>query len=189
MSETQETLLQYVGDMLSLTNHIHEAIERQKADERVQAMPDANRLVNKIDGVLEAQILTLEAHMKTLGGDPTAPVKSAIASIAGVAAGLYDKVRTDPVSKMLRDDYTALSLASISQTMLHTTGLALKSQATATLAQQQLMELSPLVVEISEIMPRLVVPELIDAGEVVDTGVADKAIANTQKAWSRENTK
>lgn len=183
MSENQETLLQYTGDMLSLTKHTHEAVERQMADDDVKKSAEASRIINKIDGILEAHISSLDAHMKELGGDATSPVKEAVGSLLGVAAGLYDRVRTDTVSKMLRDDYTALSLAAISLTMLHTTGLALKSQRTADLAKQQLLAISPIIVEISEVMPHVVVPELMDAGEVVDAGVAEQAVKNTQEAW------
>jgi len=188
MSENQETLVQYVGDQLSLMRHIHQAIEQQSSDSNVKQSAEANGLINKIDGVLESHISTLEQHMKDLGGDATSPVKEAVSSVLGVAAGLYDKVRTDPVSKMLRDDYTALSHASIALTTLHTTGLALKSQRTADIALQQLLDISPLIVEISEVIPRVVVPELMDAGEVVDAGVADQAIKNTQQAWQPSHT-
>ena len=188
MTERQETLTQYVGDMLSLTRHIHQAVERQLDDQRLKSDREASALVTRIDQTLEMHISRLEQHMKSLGGDATSPIKEAVSSIAGIAAGLYDKVRTDPVSKMLRDDYTALSLASIAQTMLHTTGLALKHQPTADLALQALKDITPLVVDISQIIPRLTVNELTDAGEVVDTSVYQQAINNTQFAWSNQVT-
>ncbi|HEU5015942.1 MAG TPA: hypothetical protein VFT66_25690 [Roseiflexaceae bacterium] len=188
MSENQETLVQYVGDQLSLARHIHQAIERQMKHDDVKKSAEANALINKIDGMLEGQISSLEQHLTELGGDPTSPVKEAVSSVFGVAAGLYDKVRTDPVSKMLRDDYTALSLAAISLTLLNTTGLALKSQRTADLAVQQLQDISPIIVEISEVIPKVVVPELMDAGKVVDAGVAEQSIKATQKAWKPSNT-
>lgn len=188
MSENQETLVQYVGDQLSLARHIHQAIERQLSHNDVKKSSDATGIINKIDGVLESHISSLEQHIKELGGDSTSPVKEAVSSALGIAAGLYDKVRTDTVSKMLRDDYTALSHSAISLTLLNTTGLALKSQRTADLAVQQLLDISPLIVEISEVIPKVVVPELMDAGEVVDAGVAEQSIKATQKAWKPENT-
>ena len=46
---------------------------------------------------------------------------------------------------MLRDDYTALSLAAISHTMLHTTGLALQNQPLADLAQRYLKDITPII--------------------------------------------
>ncbi len=185
-SETNETLVQYIGDAISLTKHIHEAIERQMNDDRVKNDPDAYPIITRLDGVLESQISALQVHMKSLGGDASSPIKEAVSAIAGVAAGLYDKIRTDPVTKMLRDDYTALSLLSMAHTTLHTTGLALKHQPTADLAQSQLMDITPIIVDISEKIPLVTVRELVDAGETVDTSVGQEAVRNTQKAWSRD---
>jgi len=188
MSEQQKTIQKYVSDMLSLTHHIHEAVERQLKDERVQKDADAFPLINRLDGILEGHINSLETHLKTVGGDAPSPVKEAVSAVAGIFAGLYDKVRTDTVSKMLRDDYTALSLASIAHTMLHTTGLALQSQSTADIALSQLNDLTPVVVDLSEVIPLVVTRELIDDGEHVDLSVGPQAVKNTQKAWSREQT-
>ena len=187
-SETNETLTQYIGDTLSLTKHIHEAIERQKKDDRAKNDADAYPIIMRLDGILESQISAYEAHLKSLGGDVTSPIKEAVSMVAGVAAGLYDKLRTDPVSKMLRDDYTALSLLAIAHTMLHTTGLALKHQPTADLAGNTLADITPVIVDISEKIPLVVVREIVDGGEVVDTGVGPEAVHNTQKAWNRNVT-
>ena len=187
-SETNKSLTRWTGDTLALTKHIHEAIERQKDDENAKKDHDAYPLIMRLDGILEGHISAYEAHIKTLGGSVTAPVKDAVGAIAGVAAGLLDKVRGDPVSKMLRDDYTALSLLAMAHTMLHTTGLALKHQPTADLADSTLKDITPIIVDISEKMPLVVVREIIDSGEVVDTSVGGEAVRNTQKAWNRNVT-
>lgn len=186
-SKTNESLSRWTGDTISLTKHIHEAIERQLDDERVKADTNAYPIITRLDGVLESQITAYEAHLKTLGGSSTSPVKETIAKVAGVAAGMIDQVRGDPVSKMLRDDYTALSLLAMAHTLLHTTGLALKHQPTADLTAATLKDITPIIVEISEKIPHVVVRELIDAGEIVDLSVADEAERNTQKAWDRKN--
>ena len=81
----------------------------------------------------------------------------------------------------------ALSLLAMAHTLLHTTGLALKHQPTADLTAATLKDITPIIVEISEKIPHVVVRELIDAGEVVDLSVADEAERNTQKAWDRKN--
>ncbi len=44
------------------------------------------------------------------------PPKQAMSSTPRHVAGLYDKIRKDPVSRMLRDDYTALNMSSVSYT-------------------------------------------------------------------------
>jgi hypothetical protein len=109
--------------------------------------------------------------------------------IAGVAAGLYDKVRHDPVSKMLRDDYTALSLTAISYTMLHTTALALQKQPLADLAQRYLKDITPIIVDISQVIPGVVLKDLEDNEVMIDRAVGQEAVRKTQQAWSVANTK
>ena len=185
MANPQETLQPYVNDMIALTKHIHQAVERQLNDARVKQFPDAYPLINRLDGVLESHIKVLEAHGKAIG-DSGSLLKDAVASVMGVAAGLYDKVRTETVSSMLRDDYTALSLAAMGHTMLHTTALGVRHQATADLALSHLTDLTPIIVEISEVIPLVVVQELQATGEINDPTVGRQAVQNTQKAWSRE---
>lgn len=188
MTERQHTITKYVSDMLTVTKHIHEAIERQLDDQHVKRDQIAYPVVSKLDGILESQISAIEIHLQSIGGDAGSPVKEAVGSVLGVFAGLLDKVRTDTVSKMLRDDYTALSLQAIALTMLHTTGLALRQQETANLALSQLRDLTPMIVEISEVIPLVVVRELTDDSEQIDMSAGKVAIRNTQKAWSRDVT-
>jgi len=84
---------------------------------------------------------------------------------------------------MLRDDYTALNLATIGYTMLHTTGLALNDQATADLALRHLREYTSIVMEINQVIPSVVVAELRDDGGVINESVVQDAVANSQMAW------
>lgn len=188
MTERQNTITKYVSDMLTLTKHIEEAIERQLNDQHVKNDQIAYPVISRLGGVLKSQISAQEMHLKSIGGDAGSPVKEAVGSVLGVVAGMIDKVRVDTVSKMLRDDYTALSLQAISLTMLHTTGLALRQQQTANMALSQLQDLTPIIVEISEVIPLVVVRELTNDTEQIDMSAGKTAIQNTQKAWSREVT-
>jgi hypothetical protein len=180
------TLRKYVGDLLALERHILDAVKQQLGDDRTRLHPEAFALISKLDGVLSAHLRSTEQHLATLGGDAFAPIKEAVGSALGFAAGLIDRVRENPVSKMLRDDYTALGLTAISYTMLHTTGLALKSQPTADLAMRHLKDITPLIVETSELIPTVVAKELVDDGELVDTAAGEEAARNTQQAWRNE---
>ncbi len=186
MSKSVNTLQNYVSDLLALEGHILEAVKRQVNDDHTNQHPQALRLVSKIHGVLASHVAETEQHLSNLGGQPASGVKEAVAGIAGIAAGLIDRVRTNTVSKMLRDDYSALSLVAVGYTMLHTTGLALKSELTADLALRHLCDITPLIVEISEVVPLVVAVELANDGEVVDTAVGPEAVRNTQKAWKNE---
>jgi len=186
--DRQDVLQQYVGDMLAVDKHIHEAIRRQRDDANMQEHSDAHHLVARIEATLDQHIEELEQHLERLGGSTSSPVKDAVSSALGAVAGMYDKVRSTTAAKMLRDDYTALNLAAISYTMLHTTGMALHDQTTANLALRHLQALTPLITGINRVVPLVVAYELIKDEVDVDTTVGPEAVRLTQQAWSAEMT-
>ena len=183
-SETNTaTLKTYVNDMLTLQKHILEAVSHQYEDQNVKNDPAAIDLVGKLKSLLNKHVGDLEGAVARLGSEVMATVKQTSGYVLGVAAGLYDKVRKDPVSRMLRDDYTALCMSSVSLVQLHTTGLAYGDQGVADLALKHLNDLTPLVMQINQIMPGIVVKELTDEGPGINTSVVATAVANTQAAW------
>lgn len=187
MSERQDTLQQYVSDMLAVERHLLPALENQSKDDRYTKYPEAQRLVNRLEATTRSHINGLERHLESLGGDPASPVKSAVTAVLGAAAALIERIRTDPVSKNLRDDYTVLSLTAISYTMLHTTGQALMDEQTADLAANYLSDYTPLIAEIGEVVPEVVVSELRDETELLDPEAAKRAIKRTQEAWDGDH--
>lgn len=187
MSERQDTLQQYVSDMLAVERHLLPALENQSEDDRMARYPEARRLVNKIEATIRSHINGLEQHLEDLGGDAASPVKSAITTVLGAAATAIENMRTNPVSKNLRDDYTALNLAAISYTMLHTAGHALMDEQTADMAASYLMDYTPLITEINEVVPLVVVSELQDETEMLDPRMVEKAIMRTQQAWAGDH--
>jgi ferritin-like metal-binding protein YciE len=184
MANEQHGLKTYVSDMLALQKHILQPITLQANDADVQRYPEAQQIVSRIQSTVQGQIDSLARQLEILGGHEASPVKEAWSSLLGFGAAAVDKVRKTEVSKSLRDDYTALSLSAISFTMLHTTALALGDRATAQLAERCLNELTPLIVEISRVMPSVVIAELRDTGLSVTQTVTGEATANTQQAWS-----
>jgi ferritin-like metal-binding protein YciE len=187
MSERQDTLQQYVSDMLAVERHILPAFENQSKDDRYARHPEARRLVTRIEATINSHINGLKELLENLGGDASSPVKSAVTAALGVAASVIENMRTDPVSKNLRDDYTALNLAAIAYIMLHTTGQALQDDRTADLAASYLTDYTPLITEINEVIPQVVVSELRDETEILDPGAAERAVERTQQAWRREH--
>ena len=174
----------YLNDMHALQNHILEAVEHQYADERVKSDAVTFDLIGKIKSTLTHQVTDLQSEIDRLGsGGIIATAKATVATVLGTFAGLYDKVRKDPVSRMLRDDYTALNMSSFSYTQLHTTALAFHDEHIAKAALQHLQDLTPLIIHLNEVVPHVVVKELQDEDEGIDTSVAPTAIANTQHAW------
>jgi hypothetical protein len=113
-------------------------------------------------------------------------IKETVAAAAGMLAGLYGKVRKHPVSRNLRDDYTALALASTAYSMLYTTGVALRNDATSNLAQQHLRQLTPLIMGLSHIIPGVVVAELAADFPDLNQQAAEAGQKMTAEAWSQE---
>jgi hypothetical protein len=187
MTKRLDSLQQYVGDMLAVERGLLNTTKHHSEDMRVAEFPQASRTLERVAIVAQGHVKSLEQHLTNLGGDAFSPVKEGLVAALGTAGALFDKVRSNKVSKMLRDDYTALSLAVISYTMLHTTGLALRDEATAHVALRHMKAWTPLLTEISEIIAHVVVAELIDESETIDTSVAVQATQNTQEAWRSEH--
>ena len=184
MKDNKEALRPYVADMLAVEKHILEAVERQRNDDDIKQFPDALQLVGRLEITLKSHILALDSQLQGFAGSGAAgAVKEALTGVLGAIAGVYDKVRKDTASRALRDDYTALSLASISYGMLHATALGLSQGTVAELAKSNLGEINSLIMEFGLITPRVVLKELSFEGYSIDTGAADLAVKNLEETW------
>lgn len=180
-TENKESLKTYTSDLLALETHFMNAVKKQKSTEFVK---DNNviELLHELDKAVSKNVEELEKHLDTLGGKTRGDIKSKLASFAGSVAGLMDKARSDTVSKMVRDDYTALSMITIGYTMLHTHALADDDETLAELTGKHLRTCTNLITEISKVVPLAVAHEIIDDKEKAET-IGQKALDNTQKAW------
>ncbi len=185
-SETHsENLSMYVNDMAALERHLHDAIVTQNGDDRVKADPAVAALLGRIHVASHRRMTTMETHAAQLqAGGAGAAVKEAVTAVAGTLAGLYGKVRKHPVSRMLRDDYVALSLAATAYSMLYTTALAVRDIKVAVAALENLESVTPLIMELTRIIPRVVLKELAEDDSDVDHSAAETAITATIAAWT-----
>jgi hypothetical protein len=186
LEKRKDTMRQYVSDMLAVEKHIHAAVSLQNVDESVTQQPQASQLINRIEQTLDDHIIGLESHIKSLEGTASG-LKEAVTTVLGRVAGLYDKLRPKEVSRMLRDDYTAMSMAAIGYTMLNTSALALSDNRTANLAVQYLKDWTPLITGISRIIPQVVTNELTKDHPNLATSAASESLNRTQEAWSTKH--
>ena len=175
-------LRSYTSDLLALESHFMKAVRRQKASEVVKDKT-VIELFHELDKMTSAHVESLETQVDRLGGSVTSEIKSKLASFTGSVAGLIDRARTDSVSKMLRDDYTALSMITIGYTMLHTHALAVEDNVLADLTQNHLIDCTGMITEISKAVPLTVAAELIEDADRAEE-IGRKALENTQNAWS-----
>ena len=189
-SERKSAIRKHVSDMLGAERHILEAIERQRSDDKARDHVQANKVLIEIERVLKQHVSKLEALADEYGSKGQSTLKKALTTVFGAAAGMYDQVREHPLSRDFRDNYTALGLASMSYTAMHTFGLVVQEKKIADLALNHLKDLTPLMVEISKVLPRITAEEVDRQNDFpVDESVVEQAVRSTQDAWRPEVTK
>jgi hypothetical protein len=163
-------------------------VERQLADDDMQKFPEVKSLLGEIRSQLESQRGQLNALATEVGAEQFSAAKEAVTTATGFLTGLYDHLRSHPVSKDLRDDYVALTLCCVAFEMLHTTGLAVNHAPTADLALKGLKQLTPYVSKLGQIIPGVVVTEVGQRGVEVDPTAAKTAAENNRAAWSSKGS-
>lgn len=188
-SETHnDNLRMYVNDTAAMAKHLENAFDQQREDKDLQGHPAAHQLVEKMHVTLLAQRTAMEKHAEEEGGGVGAAVKEAVTSITGALAGLYGKVRKHPTSRILRDNYTALSLGCVAYQMLHTTALGLGHKSLADTALKHLRELAPLIIAVTEVVPGVVLRELAADDPAIDLSVETEARDNAISAWQQSDS-
>ena len=176
----------YVTDMTAVEGHILKAVERQLASDDTAQYPDAVSALTSLKAALSRHVAALEAYNeRTEDGGVKEAVKEAVTGALGIAAGFYDQLRpTDKVSRMVRDTYTATSLAAVSYHMLYTSALALKADDLAELAIGNLNDLTGLIGRLSEAVCTVVAAELANEDKAIDPAIGQRAVRATQEAWA-----
>lgn len=167
--QVRKTIAKYLEDMHSLESHGLQAVSRQLNETKGgNEHPEARRVIETFRTTLQGHITALEARMKAVDAgstsSPTTKIQDAASAVAGVVAGLYNQIRTERVSKSIRDDYTFWSHVTISYLTLHTTSMGLGDQETGALAERGYRDAARMVMEINDIMPQLVVREMQQDG-------------------------
>lgn len=181
--DRNEAINSYLGDMLSLEDHINTAIRGQIQD--LKDYPEVVAELKEIQRKVEHHISDLRelTERRKAGGVVTA-VKRAGSAVTGAAAGLLDLIRTEGLPKNLRDDYTALSLATIGYVMLHTTALALEDREVAELAQVYFADHARSVIRLNSVIPGAVLAFLKREGLPVREDVLGEVGRSIDQVWS-----
>lgn len=167
----------------SLVSHGIQPFSHQTGESALRDHPQAQQAIQGFLTTLQQHEQLLSQRMNALGTSPTTAVQDAASAVAGIVAGLYNQIRTEAVSKSLRDDYTFLSLCGISWLMLATTARSLGDKETEELAERGYRDCARMVMEIDRIMPSLVVEEL-KQDQFPATDVADWAERIVHTAWT-----
>ncbi len=149
----------YITDMLALEKHIQKALAGQIED-LDEEDPGFVAEIQRINASVDRHITTLEAmaERRQDGGQKLSDaVKRAASNVLGAGAAAVDFVRSEKLPKNLRDDYTALSLASIGYVMLYTTATSLGDSEVADVARRHLEEHAQNTTRLHAIIPAAVI--------------------------------
>jgi ferritin-like metal-binding protein YciE len=182
-ADAKHSLQTYVSDLLALERHISAPLDAQRASDATAQYPAAQRLIESLHAQNAAHIAALDACLTSIGGHTSSPIKSAWATLLGGAASALGGSRKTKVTKWLRDDYTALNLATMSYTLLHATAIGLGDARVAALARQGLADYARSVIQINSVVPDVVLGELRDDGEKVVADAADTVREQTHAIW------
>ena len=179
----EQTIVKYLTDMYALEEHIAQPLKSQAKDDDFQPFPEAKALVQRILASTEGAQIALESLSKAMGADVRGSLKSAFTTVAGAAAAVINEARTHAITKKLRDDYTALSLASVSYGLLHATANALTYPEVALLAQRRLHEIAEQIMALSHEITPVAVKELAGTNQV-DISTIVESQRNIKAAWT-----
>ena len=179
----RQTIADYVSDMAALESHIEEALDRQLIEFKDD--PAALAAVRAFHDMVKQHRDTLKTMEEKTGKTIGTPIKEVGAALIGKAAGIINFVRTEGISKGLRDDYAAFSLAAISYSMLHTTATALGDSRVASLAERHLRDHADAIMRINDVMPGVVTRELEKDGHRADNAAVQATREAVLRSWQQ----
>jgi ferritin-like metal-binding protein YciE len=182
MEKSQKTIQDYVGDMVALEEHIEAALDRQLKE--VEDYPEARAAVQRFHDMVKHNRDHMKQVQQQVGGTAGNPIKQAGSAILGMAAGVVDNLRTEGMSKSLRDDYVAFNLAAIGYTMLHTTASSLGGQPqVVSVCEEHLRSYARAIQELNHLIPRIVVHELQKDGHTIAGNAAQTTVQMADQIW------
>jgi ferritin-like metal-binding protein YciE len=184
--DKNEAINSYITDMLSLEDHIEKAIRGQLED--LKDYPEVIRDLKQIHRKVEHHVADLRNLSERRGAKtPTDVIKRVGSALLGLGAAAVDLIRTEGLPKNLRDDYTALNLATIGYVMLHTTALSLDEREVAELARQHFEDYAEAVTLLHNLIPASVIRFLKEEGLPVREDVLPEISRTIEEVWHRRS--
>jgi ferritin-like metal-binding protein YciE len=183
MQKNHKAISDWLGDIVALEGHVEEAMDRQL--KLKSSSSEVTSAIQRYHDAVRDSKKRAEQYQEQYGTTPGNPIIKAGTNLLGKAAGVIDMIRADSVSKALRDDYTAYNLLAISYTMLHTTSMALKDDATKAFAEQGLRTYAGLVQDINNVLPAAVVTDLMqgEGQDVIDANIVVQCRKAVDRIW------
>jgi ferritin-like metal-binding protein YciE len=179
----RDNLTMYVNDVIGLERDIVNAVEGQLEDDKVKSNPQLTPILKEIVSGAKTRIDLLQQLSEAEGGSFGATVKEAVMGVTGALAGIYGKLREHPVSRMVRDDRIAMNVVETSYAMLYTLALGIGHEKAAAIALSGLNAAPPLVLELTDLMPGIILRELSEDAPLQNATVQKTVVDAIHNAW------
>ncbi len=188
--EVTSLVASYAADQFAAVQHTLKAVAQHVEADEVQALPELRSVLSRLRTTLEAQARAIEMHLEREfdGKGVEGSLKDAVTNISGFLAGIYGKMRGETASRMVRDDITAANFLATCYSMLYATAVSFNEPKTATLASTHLHQLTPFVIELSRLVPTVVIEEFVRQGYAVNEAAIGEAVEVVAQAWSATPT-
>jgi hypothetical protein len=159
-------------------------IEHQISEIDESGFSDAKNILIETKEVLDQHYTPLNNALDQLERDAELTRKITAEGNGDNSLSLVSRSRErERISSLLRNNYSALNLITMGNTLLHTTALALGCQEVALIALKHLENLAPLVVKMGALLPDVAIRELRRESADIDLAIAAVALKNTQAVW------
>lgn len=175
MRDFNETLKQYLREQIALEEHLMGVLVAQLDEMKGEEDLDAHSLLVRIAKALKEQFGPLNELLDELDReiidfeDDTSSTNGIVADYAAsppfkvdgqARASVWKGKKARRLSRLLRDDFSALNLVAINNSLLHTSAVALQNPGVATVALRHVQNLVPLLVTMGTVVTAVAAREL-----------------------------
>ncbi|MFA7482625.1 MAG: hypothetical protein WC314_19110 [Vulcanimicrobiota bacterium] len=173
----------HLSDLKAYLTHFESVVaeQLQKAESKTdRAYETTFRLHTLISSELAKTTAACNLYATNLQTVP----KELLTKFLGTAAGFYNRMRDYPMTRAVRDNYTALTLLAASYTALKTYSLMVHREDVSLLAYEALEKICPMIIELSDLLPQVVARETaLREGLVYDEAVIDRVTNAVRRCW------
>lgn len=190
-NEQEKMLRKYAESILALEKYLLESVNKHLATQKetlnksnLEPMKSA---MTKVQEICSKQVSELKELVEDLDGGVSTDIKTSIASATATFSGLFSRVRSDQLAKMLRDTYIGLSSLSCGYSMFYTSAIAMDNDDIAESSLKRLKEITPLVVKLSDLLPLAVMTDMDSSLAHKHPAMENLAKMAMQEAWAGEH--
>ena len=186
--DRRKTVHRMCANVMSLADDAISAISQQASSPVTAGYPSAAADTSDLQTLISGLKADLDGWYRLWRGrEPAETPQPGFLGVLGTPADFSNALGdVSPVTRMIRNDYAYAGALAMAYEQLYAVGLALGNTAPglAGIAMSGLEDIVPEVQSLSETMCRVTIRELHNEDATIPLSLANKAVTDTQAAWS-----